>query len=201
MSAPTIERQTPPGRRTPASPAPGRPRRRWLGVIAGVLAVGLVASAVFLTHYQPLGFGSSGGHFGTTYRQGASFSYAVSLRNNGHLPITITGVDTGDPHSLSLLRTTGIYVLNSIGISRWGNDLAPNLDQPFPSFTLDPGEERNLVVKNVFDGCENYSPSTSEGFGAIHVSFRVLGVSRDTWVDLGHFGFSIASPDACPGRP
>jgi len=67
---------------------------------------------------------------------------------------------------------------------------------------VDPGEERNLVVKNVFGGCENYAPGTSEGFVAIHVSFSVFGLSRDSWVELGHSSrFSITSPDACPARP
>lgn len=168
-------------------------------MIAGVLAIGLVASAVFLTHYQPLGFGSSRGHEGTTYRQGASFSYAVSLRNNGDLPITITGVDTGD--GLSLLRTTGIYVLPGNSIATWGNNLTPNLNEPFQSFTLGPGQEQDLLVKNVFDGCRNYAPSTGEGFVALHVSFTILGFTRHTWVDFGNPMFSITSPDTCPGRP
>lgn len=170
-------------------------------MIAGVLAIGLVASAtIFLTHYQPLAPGSSGGHESTIYRQGAPFIYAVALRNNGHLPITITGVDTGDPHVNSLLRTTGIYVLNSIGISTWGNNLAPNLNEAFPSFTLDPGQEQNLLIKNVFDGCSNWAPGTSENFVALHVSFSVFGFARHTWVDLGNPMFSITSPDPCPGR-
>src|SRR5712691_3387077 len=127
MSATTIVRPAP-------TASPPRPPRgfRLLWVVGAVVAIGVVASVAFLTHYQPLSPGCCAGHSDTTYRQGAPFWWAVSLRNNGHLPITITGVDTDDGYAL--LRTRGIFVLRDIPSAAEGN-YDPRTYEPFRPFT------------------------------------------------------------------
>ncbi len=193
MSVPTSERPT-----LTASPPqpPGRGHRARMVVLPAV-AILLGAFVATRLRYQPLVVGSSQGHDATTYREGQPFSYAISLRNDGHLPVTITGIDTGDGNSL--LRTTGVYVLQGASTMGTGS-LKPNLGQSFPSFTLGPGQERSLLIKSVFAGCRNWSPGSSERYGALHVSFGVLGIPRHPWVDMGNF-FSIAAPAACPESP
>ena len=166
-------------------------------VVLPAVAILLAAIVASLVRNQPLAIGSSRGHDGTTYREGQPFSYAVSLRNDGHLPVTITGIDTGDGNSL--LRTTGLYVLQGASTMGTGS-LKPNLGQPFPSFTLGPGQEQNLLIKSVFAGCRNWAPGSAERYGALHVSFGVLGIPHPAWVNMGNF-FSIAAPAACPETP
>jgi hypothetical protein len=165
-------------------------------VVSVAVAIGIVAAITFLANYQPLVPGCCRGHPETTYRQGASFSYAVSLRNDGHLPIKITGVDTDGGYAL--LRTAGIYVQRDIAAAVEGN-YSRDLYGPFRSFTLGAGQERGLLISNVFDDCSRFAPRTGNIYEALHVSFSVLGLPRHAWVDLGNM-FTIRSPKSCPER-
>jgi len=112
------------------------------------------------------------------------------------LPITITGVDTDDGYAL--LRTRGIFVLRDIPSAAEGN-YDPRTYEPFRPFTLGPGQERGLLISTVFDECTRYARGTANTYGALPVSFEVLGLPRHAWVDLGDM-FTITSPKSCPGR-
>ena len=191
MNAPTIERPAPAA--NPPEPTHGHRRVK---VVSVAVAIGIVAAITFLANYQPLVPGCCRGHTETTYRQGASFSYGISLRNDSHLPIKITGVDADGGYAL--LRTTGIYVRRDIATGAEGNT-SRGFYEPFRPFTLGPGQERGLLVSNVFDECSRFAPGTGNIYGALQVSFSILGLPRHTWVGLGNM-LTIRSPKACPGR-
>src|SRR5438132_13155808 len=128
LRAPTIEPPT-----STREPAERRRSRRWVWILASVMAIALVAAITYLTNYQPLVRGSFEGHSDTTYRQGATFSYAISLRNDGNLPITVSAVDART--RAGLLRVTGVYEQRMTPFPKeLGYDR--NLYQPFQPFTL-----------------------------------------------------------------
>jgi hypothetical protein len=124
MSADTVDGVGPPDAADSAAAplAPARRGRRWLAISA--LMVGLVLVAAVITglqlgaHYQPVGFGNSGGHLsgrmvtravdnfapmaGQTYlppQRSASGGLYVSLTNNGPLPVTIESASLNPPYA------------------------------------------------------------------------------------------------------
>jgi hypothetical protein len=149
---------------------------------------------VYLSHYQPLTTGSTGWS-SARYRQGAQFSYATELVNQGHVPITVTGIDTGS--GSSLLRTTGVFV-GKDG-SNVAGDISPRYYEPFHPFSLGPGKSRSILIQSVFDNCRPFAPGVRETFESVHVTFRALGVTNSAWVNYGR-PFRINSPIHCTSR-
>ncbi len=157
-----------------------------VAVVAVVLVAALVAGGVALARYQPLERGSSWWHSSSVYREGRPFRWAVALRNDGRLPVTLTGVDAGNP---TLVRTVRVRMSDDARSFPPRSRFARRLRVP-------AGREASVVVDAVFTGCTRYSVGTSVVYGAIRVRYEVLGVPRSAWVDLGQI-FTIRRPDRC----
>lgn len=108
---------------------------------------------------------------GVPYEHGAEAAYAFTVRNDGPIGVTITGVDAGIGE-LTLLSPYGVFVLPP------GESLDGDLEHgaPLTGFALGPGEERIVVVRGTFDHCEYYHERNLEPRDGIDVSYRILGV-------------------------
>jgi hypothetical protein len=175
---------------------PSRPRiLRWI-VIGLVLAI-LVATgtaAALVARYQPLEHGSSGGtpsislpfkdvdnpSEGTTtrvvtYIQGAKLDVDVSIRNDGPWGVTIASVPR---QNFGLFHVTEVRrgVLNNCCVAT----------EPFAPFALSPGEDRLLRLHGVVSGCKNYATEGGVIFNSYPVRYRILGITRSTWIESTH---------------
>ncbi len=153
MSAPTIERP-------PAPPGPvERPRTsRWERIAAIVVLLVLAVAAVTgagLARYQPVASDVLG-HTGTTYREGAPFSYAFDLVNRGRFPVTVTSIDRSS--GVSLIGIEDVLVSKTGGAFVAG-DIAPRSYEPFHSFVLGPGAMRGSSS----EGRSAAAPTSLEG--------------------------------------
>lgn len=154
------------------------------------MVVALSGGLIYLAHYQPLVPGDAGAS-SMTYRQGAPFSYATELINQGHIPITVQGIDAWT----GLLRTTGISIGRS-GLQHTG-DISPRYYETFRSFSLAPGQSRAILIQNVFEGCARFAPGTSAIYESLMIRFSVLGVPRTALVTIGD-NPTIEAPKSCP---
>lgn len=194
----------------PRRPEPGNRRRR--GVISGavlVLLAALAASGLWVGRLQPLAVGSLG--WGPTdlastkvipqlwsglpgspevFRidatgPGQTITYRFSIRNDGPVGITVTGV--GVP-----LSTQAGYALTVVPVRMHPNTIGAGLDPnrwyPFRSFAMAPGQEASIEMQATWHGCMVRGTTTS--FGEVPISFRVFGVPRtvqftpDVQIDL-----------------
>ena len=203
---------TPPDRPVVPPRRPERGHRRRLRVISGAVVVvlaALVASGLWVARLQPLAVGSLG--WGPTdpastkvipqlwsglpgspevFRidatgPGQTITYRFSIRNDGPVGVTVTGVgvplstQAGDALTLVPVRMQP----NTIGVG-----VDPKGWDPFRSFAMAPGQEVSIEMEATWHGCMVRRTTTS--FGEMPISFRVFGVPRtvqftpDVQIDL-----------------
>jgi hypothetical protein len=156
-------------------------RRIVLIAVVGVLVLALVGGLVALSRYAPLepGVSSAGGGLdegSTDYRPGGTFFLIQSVRNDGRLPVTITGirVDTSAPFALEL----GYLPDGSTNVS-------PDAAQPLRKLRLDQGEQALLVLNGRFrNPCVHYAAGSFIRQESIRVEYTVLGRHRRQRVAL-----------------
>lgn len=132
------------------------------------------------------------------YEHGSEVSYAIQLRNDGPLPVTVEDVPiAGLAEDLRLIRPTAVLVLPEGGSPEDGLDAA----RPFERFRLARGATRTVVVTGVFDNCEYYTERAMDLVTSQPVTWSVAGWSTTTDLELSR-QLAIRSPylRVCPGR-
>ncbi len=133
-----------------------------------------------------------------TYGHGQEVSYAVQLRNDGPIPVTVEDVPVaGMEDGLRLIRPTEVLV---------APEGAPVDDptagtRPFEPFRLDPGARRTVIVDGVFDNCVYYTERAMDVITSQAVTWRIAGWSTTTEVELPR-QLAVRSPHIrdCPDR-
>jgi hypothetical protein len=185
--------------------------RAWFVVFAGVVLMTVLVGA-FLANYQPLIHGSESGvsvrvkrieglvppdTWVVTYVDGQTFVFAVSIRNDGPVGVTVTSVGQEDPHVEALKAYDGAFRGASEELGLPTHDVREL--SPLRPFALAPGHERLVWIRYRFQNCRFYSFGGSSGFTSLPVTFRVLGIPRHGRVNL-HTVLEVKSPKDCPDR-
>jgi hypothetical protein len=193
-------------------------RRVVVATITGALGF-LVFSSVYLARYQPLSVNGTGaawvdprfaselgdfappeGQYFSAYRvryeDGRSFSYAMTLYNEGPLPVTITSI--GEPECRGC---TFPLVFERSSVAPAGGQYQYDREHatPFDGFVLEPGAFRYIVIEARFDHCESYSADTAVTYLSIPVGYRTAFVHHDARLPMP---YSLEVPfhgPECPG--
>ena len=178
MSVPTLSRAQGPQPATPAH-EDGTRRRRALvavGLAALVLVAGLVVllprtASLAVTGEGRLVGAPTTASFGVQagpvlhqvrYEDGAELPYAVAVRNDGPLPVTITGLVRDAPGDRRLITPVGVA----------------------EDVHLGAGESGEVVLRFAFDGCEGVDQRSSTLVREVGVSVSVLGVPGNRTLNL-----------------
>jgi hypothetical protein len=164
---------------------------RWALPVAGAVAVAAAAAYAYLDRlYRPLAAGSVSTAQTPPYADGAQFTYNLSIRNEGRLPVRLVDVPLGDPELDGLIVPTGVRLRDEIGNER-----------PFRPLTLDHGEEAWVRVRARFDHCERFVPGSSYTIVGHRVRYRVARIV-ETVEHVTVENVSATSPAAgrCPSR-
>lgn len=193
-------------------------RRVVVSAIAVLLGF-LVFSGVYLWRYQPLTANGGGTtwvdpRFATrlgdfTPPEGQSFSayrvryedsrlfrYALTLYNEGPLPVTITSI--GEPECRGC-QFPLVFERSSVAPASGTYQYDRERATPFDGFVIQPGAFRYVVVETRFDHCESYSADTAVTYLSIPVGYRTAFVHHDAQLALP---YSLEVPfhgPECPG--
>jgi hypothetical protein len=197
-------------------------RRRWVRRVLVSVGVGLLAfSGVYLARYQPLSadgtgatwvdprhatrlgdfsppVGESFSAYRVRYEDGSSFSYAMTLSNEGPLPVTITSIgEDGCRDCPSPLVFERAVVAPDGGTFQHDRKRAT----PFHGFVLQPGSSRYVVIETRFDNCESYAPPGGVTYGSIPVGYRTWGVEHQVLLPMPYSLDVWIGGEGCPGGP
>lgn len=162
------------------------------GALVVVLVLAIAGAAAALLRYQPLAqsgdltlstdmqavtveeFDMTGAHI-LRYADGGYVSYAVTLRNTGPLPVTVTGVALPEESERRLLQPV------AAGLATGGSPEAGQM-QTLEPVSLAAGEQQQIVVQARFDNCKYYTERAIETVDQQVITFRVAGVPRTATV-------------------
>jgi hypothetical protein len=193
-------------------PAPYRSRAVWLRVaILSVVVAALAGIGVWVARYQPLEHGSTSQRpagsievkdpsvedvptVRVPYQDGTQNSFSFSIRNTGRWGVTIT--------DFPIQHRTSAYNLLEITKAEIGPSQGTvGSYRPFKPVSLAGGHEILIRLTGTFTDCEWYSPGGSQGYGAISVRYRFLGIARTADIALPTIIEVESPPEAqCP-RP
>lgn len=209
---------------TPVRPrAVAEAPRRWpKRLVAALIAVALIAATgivVWANHVEPLTSGSvryriadraadvtvrsveALGVSGTVQtvqtHPGQTFTYRVSIRNEGRLPVQIVDVGGETSHGLIVTRRA----------VRMKPDLSSDPDpdtgfEPFAPFTLSSGQEAGIemLVTVGNNTCFHERGQPYLGWYLESVTYKVLGITRHGWLDTGSEIRVTSAPGACAAK-
>ena len=133
----------------------------------------------------------------TPYADGQDIVYAVVLRNEGTVGVTIDGFDLPGPHQHFLLKTRSVRLGKKLPSGR----SSATSTEPMRPFALGAGEERTIVFRATVGNCEWYQPGGAVTRTHIGVHYRVLGLNRMAGLPLPvHIHVPSPPADQCP-RP
>src|SRR5438270_5228043 len=149
----------PPGNGTVQPPPVGtRPRRRWPRIVLASFLTMLTAFAAyagwFLANYQPLTEGSASGvgrqardlgfftsphsedfeAYRLVFHDGERFEFALTMRNDGPIGVTVTGVGGGTEGTVVPFVQTHVLLADRSG--EYMYDISPGHRHRFRSFSL-----------------------------------------------------------------
>jgi hypothetical protein len=104
------------------------------------------------------------------YEDGHLFRYALTLYNEGPLPVTITSV--GESPSCPGCTLPFVFERSSIAPPSGQDQFNLEHATPFERFVLEPGAFRFVVIETRFDHCESYSPGSGVNFTSVPVAYR-----------------------------
>ena len=133
------------------------------------------------------------------YEHGEDVSYAIELRNDGLLPITVEDVPiSGIVDDLRLIRPTQVLVAPD---GTAPGDATLDRSGPFEPFRLARGASRTVVVTGTFDNCAYYTERAMDLIGSQPVAWSVAGWSATSEVELAS-QLAVRSPylRLCPDR-
>jgi hypothetical protein len=158
---------------------------RVLLVVVAVVVLAVLGSGVGVVAYEPLREGSYGRLTGpskiedqrgvgeqarvVTYESGREMIVEFSIRNEGPLGVTITGIPSPTGGALSLFEVIE---------TRRGVEQCCAETEPFAPFELGRNGERFIQLRGILKGCGDYVPGSSIAWSSYPVRYRILGVSR-----------------------
>ena len=178
----------------------------------------LVFSSLYLLRYQPLTANGGGttwvdprfatrlGEFApegesfsayrVRYEDGHLFSYALTLYNEGPLPVTVTSI--GEPECRGC---TFPLVFERSSVAPAGGRYQKDREHaiPFDGFVIQPGALRYVVIETRFDHCESYSPGSGVTFLSLPVGYQAWFTDHEVQVPMP---YSLEVPfqgPECPG--
>lgn len=132
------------------------------------------------------------------YDHGATVSYAVELRNDGPVAVTVEDVPVATMEADRRLIRPSRVLLAPEGAA--ATDAAEGA-RPFEPFRLERGARRTVLVEGIFDNCTYYTERAMDVIVAQPVTWSVAGWSTTTDVSLSR-RLAVRSPylRVCPGR-
>ena len=125
--------------------------------------------------------GESFSAYRVRYEDGSSFSYAMTLHNEGPLPVTITSIGEAECRDcLSPLVFERSIVAPDGGTFQYDREHAT----PFHGFVLQPGAYRYVVIETRFDHCESYTPPGGVTYVSIPVAYRTWGLEHQVLLPM-----------------
>jgi hypothetical protein len=198
-------------RKSPGAATAFDPVARWRALAWALVAYLAVLAAVaaivlFAIRYQPL----SAANFASGpvaqsdqkmvrvgYANGGRFSFGFLIVNDGQLPVNVQRIQmTGHSRLLVPIRV-------ETAANRYAGSLGegdPSLGKFLP-FTLAGGDRRWVVVRTRFGNCDRYTAGALETYSRFHVTYSVLGLTKQAWVRLPkEIGVDSPPDSACPAR-
>ena len=128
------------------------------------------------------------------YVDGASVTYAFTIRNTGPVGITVTGVALPPESERRMLQPV------TAGLTNGSTAEAADL-KSFAPFRLAAGEEQRIVVQARMDNCEYYTERAIETVKTQDVTYRAAGLSRTATITFDQ-PLLVRSPtiQRCPER-
>ncbi len=122
-------------------------------------------------------------------------AFAITLRNDGPVPITVTdiGIGIGERH---LIDPYGAFVLPR------GADMGDGVEgELLGEFRLGAGEERVVVIRGAFGNCRYYNERNIDVRSEIDVEFRTFGITNRQTLQFDR-DLAVKSPMivSCPER-
>jgi hypothetical protein len=173
----------------------------YLAVLAAVAAI-----VLFALRYQPLSAANfASGSVAQSdskmvrvgYANGGTFSFGFLVVNDGPLPVRIQRIQVTGQNDL--LVTVGLETAAQRDAGSLGQG-DPSLDRFLP-FTLAGGDRRWIAVRTRFGNCGRFAAGAFETYTRFKVTYSVLGLTKDAWVQLPKDIGVDSPPDfACPTR-
>ncbi len=181
-----------------------------------------VFSGLYLWRYQPLSANGTGAYwadpeFATSlgsftspqgddfaayrvrYEDGRLFRYALTLHNDGPLPVTITSVGQ-EPDCVGCLFPLvfeRVSVAPASGRYRYDHEHTT----PFDGFVLQPGAYRYVRIETRFAHCGSYAPPGGVTQLSIPVGYRTWGLEHQVQVPMPYSLRVWFRGGECPGGP
>jgi hypothetical protein len=191
--------EAPPEGPASAATKPRRWPRRVVGIVVLLLLIVVVGGIVWVSNIEPLGRGSFGSAirdprvqasehhvlaFGVIglintvkVEKGTTFTYLVSIRNNGPVPVTIKDISMK-----GRAITTQVVAVNPHPYENGGPSRGLI---PFAAFRLDPDQEAiiEMEVQVGTDACVE-GPGFTSWFQE-PVTYTIFGITRHSFVETG----------------
>lgn len=124
----------------------------------------------------------------------------ASVRNNGPLPVTLTGVDWFPDCCHAILEQQDVHVILDDGRTTFGRLTADAHLLSEGPVRIGPDQTAFLAFVMRMDNCSPESVGGAYGVDRMTVRYQQLGIPRTTEI-LTHRPMWIASPDDCPLEP
>src|SRR5205807_9222524 len=116
------------------------------------------------------------------FHDGERFEFALTMRNDGPIGVTVTGVGGGTEGTVVPFVQTHVLLADRSG--EYMYDISPGHRHRFRSFSLAPGAKRLVMVRGVLEHCSSWARGSSTDLSGLPVTYRVFGVTRHTFVFL-----------------
>lgn len=161
-----------------------RPRNVVIAVALVALGAAVAATVTWAGSYQPVTGGATGmnprvssqgalGEIVAPFRNGKPFQVGFSVRNSGRFAVRILDMPLTGFHPFVVRKFTARSDERGTG--------PPVRFQPF---TLEPGQERLIVLRGRYANCHNWAAGTSVGYEAMPVRMRFLRWTHTIFVKL-----------------
>lgn len=162
-------------------------------VVAGAVVAALAGAYWYLAQYRALGVGAmvTGD---MRYDDGRESFYGIVVHNEGRLPVRVTEINLESNRTPLFVRTEA-----RLGFATDGDR---DDTRAFESFTLGPGDSREVMVFGRFDNCERYARGVGTRRTVQLIRYRVAWVvPAEQEVELSAPLEIRSPPDArCPAR-
>jgi uncharacterized repeat protein (TIGR01451 family) len=131
-------------------------------------------------------------------RPGQTFTYRFSIRNDGRVPVQIVGVGNDTAHG-SIVTRRAVRMQPDLFA-----DPNPNTGfEAFAPFTLASGDEAaiEMLVTVGNNACFHTPGQPYLGWYLESVEYKVLGITRQEWLDSGSEIRVTSAPGACTNQP
>ena len=127
---------------------------------------------------------------------GGRFGTLIWLRNDGPLPVTLQGADSGPGGPVSDTHDANGFSLTDLAVANAGGDNDPRTADVLPATALGPGQMITAWARFLEGPGVDLTPGTIRYANQIWVRVGILGVTKVVTVMLDSPG--VAMTGACP---